>query len=94
MSCLFTSVNGRVFKRNDKVKALKYIAKIHSELSSRTHGVTVIGVGSLSFYRDNHLEVDSIKDVVQSSVSVLEFDKHLKKAGGHWPKHCENNNKR
>ncbi len=27
--------------------------------------------------------VDSIKDVVQSSVKVLEFDKHLKKAGGH-----------
>ena len=27
--------------------------------------------------------MDSIKDVVQSSVKVLEFDKHLKKAGGH-----------
>ena len=27
--------------------------------------------------------VDSIKDVVRSSVKVLEFDKHLKKAGGH-----------
>ena len=27
--------------------------------------------------------VDSIKDVVQSSVKVPEFDKHLKKAGGH-----------
>ena len=26
--------------------------------------------------------VDSIKDVVRSSVKVLEFDKHLKKAGG------------
>ena len=25
--------------------------------------------------------VDSIKDVVQSSVKVPEFDKHLKKAG-------------
>ena len=25
------------------------VPKIHSELSSRTHGVTVIGVGSLSF---------------------------------------------
>ena len=30
--------------------------------------------------------VDSIKDVVRSSVMVTEFDKHLKKAGG-------NNNK-
>ena len=29
---------------------------IHSELSSRTHGLTVIGVGSLSFFGDNHLE--------------------------------------
>ena len=27
--------------------------------------------------------VNSIKDVVQSSVKVPEFDKHLKKAGGH-----------
>ena len=27
--------------------------------------------------------VDSIKDVVQSSLKVSEFDKHLKKAGGH-----------
>ena len=27
--------------------------------------------------------VDSIKDVVQSSVNVPKFDKHLKKAGGH-----------
>ena len=27
------------------------------ELSSRTHGVTVIDVGSLSFLGDNHLEV-------------------------------------
>ena len=27
--------------------------------------------------------VDSIKDVVQSSVLVLVFDKHLKKAGEH-----------
>ena len=27
--------------------------------------------------------MDSIKDVVRSSVSVPEFDKHLKKAGGH-----------
>ena len=26
---------------------------------------------------------DSIKDVIRSSVKVLEFDKHLKKAGGH-----------
>ena len=27
--------------------------------------------------------VDSIKDVVWSSVKIPEFDKHLKKAGGH-----------
>ena len=27
--------------------------------------------------------VDSIKDVVQSSVKVPKFNKHLKKAGGH-----------
>ena len=27
--------------------------------------------------------VDSIKDVVRSSVKVPEFDKHLEKAGGH-----------
>ena len=27
--------------------------------------------------------VDSIKDIVQSSVSVPKFNKHLKKAGGH-----------
>ena len=27
--------------------------------------------------------VDSIKDVVRSSVKVPEFDKHRKKAGGH-----------
>ena len=27
--------------------------------------------------------VDSIKDVVRSSVKVPEFDKHLKKAGGY-----------
>ena len=27
--------------------------------------------------------VDSIKEVVQSSLKVPEFDKHLKKAGGH-----------
>ena len=27
--------------------------------------------------------VVSMKDVVRSSVKVLEFDKHLKKAGGH-----------
>ena len=27
--------------------------------------------------------VDSIKDVFRSSVKVTEFDKHLKKAGGH-----------
>ena len=60
-------------------------------MSSRTHGVTVIGVGSLRFKGDNHLEVagsitgilnaanvDSIKDV-----KVPEFDKHLKRAGGH-----------
>ena len=27
--------------------------------------------------------VDSIKDIVPSSMSVPKFDKHLKKAGGH-----------
>ena len=27
--------------------------------------------------------VDSIKDIVRSSVKVPQFDKHLKKAGGH-----------
>ena len=27
--------------------------------------------------------VDSVKDIVRSSVKVPEFDKHLKKAGGH-----------
>ena len=27
--------------------------------------------------------VDSIKEVVRSSVKLLEFDKHLNKAGGH-----------
>ena len=27
--------------------------------------------------------IDSINDVVQSSVKVPKFDKHLKKAGGH-----------
>ena len=27
--------------------------------------------------------MDSIKDIVQSSVKVAEFDKYLKKAGGH-----------
>ena len=27
--------------------------------------------------------MDSIKDIVQSSVKVPEFDKHQKKAGGH-----------
>ena len=29
------------------------------------------------------IPVDSIKDVVRSSVKVPEFDKHLKKARGH-----------
>ena len=37
--------------------------------------------------------VDSIKDVVRSSVKVPEFDKHLKKAEGHRRKRCGNNNK-
>ena len=31
----------------------------------------------------NLMFVDSIKDLVRSSVKVPEFDKHLKKAGGH-----------
>ena len=31
--------------------------ELRSELSSGTHSVTVIGVGSLSFKGDNHLEV-------------------------------------
>ena len=35
----------------------------------------------LCSYSDYFL--DSIKDVVRSSVKVSEFDKHLKKAGGH-----------
>ena len=33
--------------------------------------------------------VDSIKDVVQSSVKVPEFDKHLKKAGRHIDRNIE-----
>ena len=33
-------------------------------------------------YNDS-INVDSIKDVVRSSVKVPKFDKHLKKAGGH-----------
>ena len=38
--------------------------------------------------------MDSIKDVVRSSVQVPEFDKHLKKAGGHIGRNVvENNNK-
>ena len=38
--------------------------------------------------------VDSIKDVVRSSVKVPKFDKHLKKAGGHNRlKYFGNNNK-
>ena len=37
--------------------------------------------------------VDSIKDVLRSSVKIPEFDKHLKKAGGNRPKRCGNNNK-
>ena len=38
--------------------------------------------------------VDTIKDVVRSSVLVLEFDKHLKKAEGHIGRNVvENNNK-
>ena len=38
--------------------------------------------------------MDLIKDVVQSSVKVPEFDKNLKKARGHiGPQRCGNNNK-
>ena len=33
--------------------------------------------------------VDSIKDVVRSSVKVPEFDEHLKKAGGHIGRNLE-----
>ena len=33
--------------------------------------------------------MDSIKDVVQCSVKVPEFDKHLKKAGGHIDRNVE-----
>ena len=88
-----------------------YYPKIHTELSSRTHGVTVpwaskeiiiwrLQVQS-SLQASNNTgilntctrlwlteseqvnPVVSIKDVVRSSVRVPEFDKHLKKAGGH-----------
>ena len=37
--------------------------------------------------------VGSIKDIVRSSVKVPEFDKHLKKAGGHNNKDEDNNPK-
>ena len=38
--------------------------------------------------------MDSIKDVVRSSVKVPEFDKHLKEAGVHIGRgNCGNNNK-
>ena len=33
--------------------------------------------------------MDSIKDVVRSYVKVAEFDKHLKKAGGHIDRYVE-----
>ena len=36
-----------------------------------------------SFTELRTTSVDSIKDVVQSSVKVPEFDKHLREAGGH-----------
>ena len=39
-----------------KFRRLWFHSKLHSELSSRTHGVTVIGVGSPSFESNNHLE--------------------------------------
>ena len=35
------------------------------------------------FYLCSYSDFFSIKDVVRSSVKVLEFDKHLKKAVGH-----------
>ena len=43
----------------------------------------VFGYCPLSSYLSFLKSVDSIKDVVRSSVKVPEFDKHLKKAGGH-----------
>ena len=38
-------------------KGFRTIVFIFIVISSRTHNVTVIGVGSLSFLGDNHLEV-------------------------------------
>ncbi len=35
------------------------------------------------FYLCSYSDFFSIKDVIRSSVKVPEFDKHLKKAGGH-----------
>ena len=36
--------------------------------------------------------MDPIKDVVWSSMKIPDFDKHLKKAGGHiGPERCGNN---
>ncbi len=66
-------------------------------MSSKTHGVTSDNntriLNTCIRLRITESEqatpVDSIKDVVRSSVKVPEFDKHLKKAGGH----CGNNNK-
>ena len=37
----------------------------------------------MAYESEQATPVDSIKDVVQSSVKVPEFDKHLKKSGGH-----------
>ena len=38
------------------------------------------------------IPVDSVKDVVQSSMKFPEFDKLLKKTGGHIGWKCGNNN--
>ena len=39
------------------IKGFRTIVFIFIVISGRTHGITVIGIGSLSFWGDNHLEV-------------------------------------